>query len=150
MKESREYLCYCGLYCKMCSIVNGLPQAAGKLEGIMREDGWEYYGAQLYPEFDAFWSVLSELKQLDETSPLCKGGCGDPGCAIRACAISKELEVCALCDDFPCRLLKDFTARYPFLIENGERIRELGIETWLCEQDALVARGVTNKSLIKH
>ena len=42
MKESREYLCYCGLYCKMCSIVNGLPQAAGKLEGIMREDGWEY------------------------------------------------------------------------------------------------------------
>ncbi|PKN75444.1 MAG: hypothetical protein CVU49_04060 [Candidatus Cloacimonetes bacterium HGW-Cloacimonetes-2] len=150
MKESREYLCYCGLYCKMCSIVNGLPQAAGKLEGIMREDGWEYYGAQLYPEFDAFWSVLSELKQLDETSPLCKGGCGDPGCAIRACAISKELEVCALCDDFPCRLLKDFTARYPFLIENGERIRELGIETWLCEQDALVARGITNKSLIKH
>lgn len=39
MKESREYLCYCGLYCKMCSIVNGLPQTAGKLEGIMREDG---------------------------------------------------------------------------------------------------------------
>jgi hypothetical protein len=52
-----------------------------------------------------------------------------------------------LCDDFPCHQRIDFTARYPFLIENGKRIREIGIEAWLAEQDALVAKGFTNKTL---
>jgi len=133
----------------MCSIVNGIPQAAVQLHEIMQESGWEYYGDQLYPEFQAFWKVLTDLKQMDETSPLCKGGCGDPDCAIRICAKERGLEVCALCEDFPCQLLVDFQRRYPFLIENGNRIKEIGIEAWLREQDDLVLAGLTNRKLIK-
>jgi len=148
-KESKEYLCYCGLYCKMCSIIATLPLMAGDLFATMQADGWEFYGKEVYPEFDEFWKVLKNLKAMDETSPLCKGGCGDPTCQIRVCAKSKGLEVCAFCADFPCQTLSDFTRRYPFVLKNNERIRELGLEAWLAEQEELVAKGITNKSQIK-
>lgn len=69
MRESKDYLCYCGLYCKMCSIINGLPQAARSLHQIMQEDGWEGFGSFMYPEFGDFWKVLAELKEMDNTSP---------------------------------------------------------------------------------
>jgi hypothetical protein len=113
----------------------------------MQSDGWEYYGEEVYPEFQAFWKVLNDLGEMDQTSPLCIGGCGDPTCQIRVCAREKGLRVCAECTEFPCQLLTDFTRRYPFLVENGMRIREIGIDAWLAEQDELAARGITNKIL---
>ncbi len=149
MAESKEFLCYCGLYCKMCSLINGLPQAAQSLHQIMSEDGWEHFGEQVYPEFPEFWKTLSTLKDLDKASPNCKAGCGDPGCQIRQCAEAKGLEVCAFCEEFPCTLIQNFSRRYPFLIRNNERIRELGLEAWIQEMDTLVAAGHTHKSMIK-
>lgn len=59
MRESKDYLCYCGLYCKMCSIINGLPQAARSLHQIMQEDGWEGFGSFMYPEFGDFCGSIS-------------------------------------------------------------------------------------------
>ncbi len=147
MKESRAYLCYCGLYCKMCSFVATIPKQAKNLLETMRDDGWEYYGQELFPQFPEFWAVLKELKQMDETTPLCKGGCGDPECAIRKCALSKGLEVCAFCPEYPCERLTLFTRRYPFLLQNNNRLKEIGIEAWLAEQDKLVDDGMTNKKL---
>ena len=147
MRESKDYLCYCGLYCKMCSIINGLPQAARSLHQIMQEDGWEGFGSFMYPEFGDFWKVLAELKEMDNTSPLCIGGCGNPACEIRICAQAKGLDICAFCDEYPCVKLRAFTDAYPFILKNNERIREIGISAWLVEQDELVARGVTHKSL---
>jgi len=147
MKESSAYLCYCGLNCKLCSLVATLPKQARALFETMQEDGWEFYGQELFPQFPEFWAVLKELKQMDETTPLCKGGCGDPDCAIRKCAISKGLEVCAFCAEYPCERLISFTRRYPFLLENNDRIKEIGVVAWLAEQDELAARGITNKKL---
>lgn len=149
MKESKDFLCYCGLYCKMCSIVNGLPKAAKALHEVMQEDGWEYFGAQVYPEFESFWKTLLEIKELDKSSANCQAGCGDPGCAIRLCATAKGLEVCAFCAEFPCALLQEFSMKYPFVIRNNERIREIGRDAWLEEMDELVAQGVTHKSMME-
>ena len=110
---------------------------------------WEYFGKEVYPEFDEFWKVLQNISQMDKTCPGCYGGCGDPDCAIRKCAEERKLKLCADCKDFPCQKLTDFTRRYPFILENNLRIREIGLEKWLLEQDALVAQGVTNRSLCK-
>jgi len=149
MKTSIDYLCYCGLYCKMCSFVNGLPQAAQKLHQIMQEDGWESFGSFMYPEFADFWKLLSQIKDLDKSSELCQGGCGNPGCEIRRCAKIKDIAVCAFCDDYPCTILTEFAQAYPFILKNNERILELGIDAWLREQDEMVAIGVTHKSLMR-
>jgi hypothetical protein len=146
-RKSADYLTYCGLYCKMCSIVATIPRQAETLLNQMKGDGWEFFGSEIYPEFPVFWEILGKLAVLDKSTLLCIGGCGDPDCAIRKCAVSRGLQVCALCDEFPCQLLIDFTRRYPFLIKNNERIREIGVEAWLEEQDALVARGVTYSTL---
>lgn len=148
-KSSNDYLAYCGLYCKMCSLIATLPKQAGTLYDTMEEDGWEYYGAEVFPQFEDFWKVLKSLKEEDKTSPLCKGGCGDPDCAIRVCAKAKGYAVCAECAEFPCKVLSDFTRRYPFVLKNNERIREIGLEAWLEEQDELVEKGITNKILIQ-
>ncbi|MCK9332428.1 MAG: DUF3795 domain-containing protein [Candidatus Cloacimonetes bacterium] len=149
MKDSSEYLCYCGLYCKMCSLVNGLPQQAQQLFETMKEDGWESFGKYEYPDFEAFWKVLDFLKHKDKTCALCQGGCGDPSCEIRICAQNKHLAVCAFCDEFPCAKLESLFKAYPFIMENNKRIRDIGIEAWLIEQDNLVAQGITNKSLMQ-
>jgi len=131
----------------MCSIVNGLPQAASTLHQIIQEDGWEGFGRYVYPEFAVFWKVLAALKETDKTSSLCIGGCGNPDCQIRIFAKAKGLDVCAFCDEYPCAKLKAFTDAYPFILKINERIREIGITAWLVEQDDLVAKGVTHKSL---
>ncbi|HOA29626.1 MAG: hypothetical protein KBB33_07995 [Candidatus Cloacimonetes bacterium] len=57
------------------------------------------------------------------------------------------MDVCAFCDDFPCATLKILTNAYPFILKNNGRIREIGIEAWLREQDEHVANGVTHRSL---
>lgn len=149
MKDSKAYLAYCGLNCRMCSIIATVPVQANTLYDTMKDDGWEYWGAEVYPKFDTFWKVLKDLCTKHESCPACIGGCGDPDCKIRACAQAKGLEVCAFCDEFPCRLLRDFSAHYPFILKNNERIKEIGIEAWLIEQDELVAKGITNRSLAK-
>jgi hypothetical protein len=113
----------------------------------MAEDSWEFFGDQVYPEFKDFWKILKTLKDLDKESPNCVAGCGNPECEIRLCAQNKGLDVCAFCDEFPCQLIVDFTRRYPFLIRNNERIKQIGIDAWLQEMDAMVEKGVTHKSM---
>lgn len=80
-----------------------------------------------------------------------KMGC--KGCRIRNknCAFirrdcpalrKKELEFCYECDKFPCQNLKKisntYTERYSLsLIENLKRMKEVGVDTWLQEQEEL-------------
>ncbi|MDP2173824.1 MAG: DUF3795 domain-containing protein [Candidatus Cloacimonadaceae bacterium] len=146
-KTAKDYLCYCGLNCRMCSIVATLPRLAGNLHQTLQEDGWEFYGSELFPEFPDFWKVLKSISELDQTSPFCRGGCGDPDCGIRKCAIAKDIDVCAFCVEFPCKQLTDFIRRYPFIVQNNHRIREIGIDAWLTEQEELAAKGITNRDL---
>ncbi len=140
---------YCGLNCRLCNLTTILPATASKLHGIMRDDGWELYGAQLYPEFDDFWKVLASLAELKESCPKCKGGCGNPECVFRICAREKGLQLCAECADHPCQPLREFySGHYAKLAANNERIREIGLEAWLVKQQELVERGLSFKDLV--
>ncbi|RLC46801.1 MAG: hypothetical protein DRH57_05360 [Candidatus Cloacimonadota bacterium] len=47
--------------------------------------------------------------------------CAD--CKIRSCAISKELENCAYCDDYPCNKLDKFLNFVPNAKKTLEKIR---------------------------
>ncbi|HOY85002.1 MAG: DUF3795 domain-containing protein [Candidatus Cloacimonetes bacterium] len=149
IKLTLKDIAYCGLNCRLCNLTTILPDAAAKLLGIMRDDGWELYGPELYPEFAEFWKVLADLSGLKESCPMCKGGCGNPECVFRICARDKGLELCADCPDYPCQPLQDFYAgHYAKLAVNNERIREIGLEAWLEEQQQLVERGLSFKDLV--
>ena len=59
-------------------------------------------------------------------------------CPTRACAISKKLTHCGECEDFPCKLLKDFYEDGNPMHEsaqiNIQKINEQGIENWIKEK----------------
>ncbi|MFA6720664.1 MAG: DUF3795 domain-containing protein [Candidatus Cloacimonadaceae bacterium] len=142
-------IAYCGLNCRLCNLTTILPEAAGKLLSIMRNDGWEHFGSQLYPEFGEFWKVLGLLSGLKESCPMCKGGCGNPECVFRICAREKGLQLCAECVDYPCEPLREFfSGHYEKLAVNNQRIREIGLEAWLEEQQELVKRGLSFQDLV--
>lgn len=68
-------------------------------------------------------------------------------CKLRRCAFEeKDVDLCNECPEFPCKKLLDKLPRaHPGdprfeyrveVLENAERIRQVGVERWLEEQDA--------------
>ena len=130
-----KYVTYCGLYCRLCSNLARIPQQAAALRQTLRKDGWELFGESLVPGFREFWAVLERLSQSDQTCRGCRGGCGDPLCSIRQCAQEKSVEVCSSCAEYPCSRIEHLAARYPNLISDGTRQRQIGLGKWVEEQE---------------
>lgn len=71
----------------------------------------------------------------------CRGGtsfCFGGNCRVRACAESKGVDFCTECNAFPCELSYELIAGAPVrceVLRNAYRIREIGWEPWLKEQD---------------
>ncbi len=137
--ENRDFLAYCGLYCKLCSIGTRVPKQAALLRETMQKSGYEYFGEFAYSDFKPFWKTLAELSEIRMDDCRCRNGCGDPECRIRTCAVERNLESCAFCENFPCEHINALAAGYPNLIANNLRIKEIGIDAWLDEQEKLVA-----------
>jgi len=132
---------YCGLYCGLCSTKTRLPEQAAALRKTLAQDGWEYYGEYVVPGFGAFWEGLGKMIAFGENCPGCRGGCGDPDCGIRKCAVERGVELCPLCAEFPCGHIDALARRYPNLIADGMRLAEIGTEAWLLEQKERRATG---------
>jgi len=60
-------------------------------------------------------------------------------CPTRACCIDKGLLHCGLCEDFPCSVLYNFyndgVKHHYLAYENMLRIKEVGLEQWVLEQE---------------
>ena len=60
-------------------------------------------------------------------------------CKIRDCALSRGIDFCFACTAFPCNSVRQIDKRYRqkyyvSLIENGLRIKTIGIEQFLVEE----------------
>ena len=130
-----KYVTYCGLYCRLCSNLARIPQQAAALRETLQKEGWEYWGQHALRGFAEFWDALERLSQSDNTCKGCREGCGDPECGIRKCARKKRVEVCSSCTQYPCHQIEALAKRYPNLIADGTRQRQIGIETWVEEQE---------------
>jgi len=126
---------YCGLYCRLCSNMSRIPRLASELRSTMAKDGWEGYGEFIVPEFKPFWAVLDHLSRMETECPGCRGGCGDPECAIRICARERNVDLCPLCGEFPCAKVEAIAAWYPNLLADGRRLARIGLEAWTAEQE---------------
>ena len=63
--------------------------------------------------------------------PMCLNGGGAP-CENRKCAKEKNLESCLLCDDYlTCKHTKYHRDWYPFVVENYERVKQVGFQKHL-------------------
>lgn len=125
----------CGLYCGLCASRRRIPELASRLSRALVEEGYDqgYYDIPgLQERFPAFWDGLRVLA----TAPCvgCRGGGGNPGCAIRQCALERQVVACPYCSEFPCERL-DALRAYPLYRSDAERLRSIGIEAWAGEQE---------------
>lgn len=125
---------YCGLYCGLCSQRNRIPQRAGALRDSMHKEAWDLWGQEI-PKFREFWSFLNGLAE-SESRCSCRGGqCGPPFCGIRKCAPQKGVDVCPFCDDYPCERILGLAKGYVTMLADGKRMKEIGLEAWIQEQE---------------
>lgn len=115
-----DLIAYCGLYCGACSFK------------VAYDDNDVRHLEVMPAKYDRY--KTEEL----EFCPGCRleNQCGD--CKIRDCAISKNLEHCGVCTDFPCELIQNFNddgiPHHGACISNLKNLQELGSDLWLKEQ----------------
>lgn len=142
-QDSLRLVTYCGLYCGLCAQRTRIPQQAEQLQKSMREEGydnWYQYVPNLKDTFPPFWQFLQQLTELDCTCRSGKGG--PPDCKIRQCAQKEKIATCPQCKEYPCTLIEALAEHYPTLIQDGKRLKKIGVEKWLKEQEERAQRGV--------
>lgn len=131
----------CGLYCGLCASRRRIPERARHLREALIEEGYDkgYFDIPgLQGRFDAFWKGLHLLA----TRPCagCRAGGGYPECPIRPCAEARGTDTCPRCPVFPCPQLEALR-RYPMYRADAERLRRIGSEAWVAEQERRAASG---------
>ena len=137
----KKYVCYCGLYCENCAVKVKVEPAAKCLYDEMKSAGFEEV-ISFIPGGEGFWSFLKGMTD-DGICISCRDGGGDPGCVIRVCAKEKGVEICTLCDDYPCDKVAVFLERHPALDSDNALLRNKGWATWSVLQDERMYEGYT-------
>ena len=135
----KRYTCYCGLYCENCAVMSKVTPAAKVLYNEMKKAGFEEV-INFIPGGDGFWPFLKEMAE-NGTCVSCRDGSGNPNCAVRICAKDKGVEMCALCQNYPCERFDDFFKGYPILKSDNDLLREKGWERWAKLQDERCKKG---------
>ncbi len=138
---NREYACYCGLYCDNCAVKVKVEPASKVLYDEMKKAGFEDIMPFL-PDGEKFWSFLKNMA-IEGVCVSCRAGSGNPGCQVRICAQTKNVEMCALCESYPCELFTRYFEGYPVLRQDNVVLREKGWEAWSQLQDERQARAFT-------
>jgi hypothetical protein len=136
-----ESVTYCGLFCELCSARARIPHQAQALQKSMEEEGYSIWGKEI-PDFKPFWDFLRGLCDPQKVCSGCRQGGGPPFCSIRTCCRKKGLDICVFCEEYPCHRIRELAKGYPTLLSDGTRIKEIGIEKWIEEQEIRAKKGV--------
>ncbi len=119
----KELIGACGIYCHSCDIYHA----------------WKDDNAELKQKIAENISKMVD-KTIDPKLIKCTG-CHGPiethwseNCEIMLCAIAKNVDMCALCDDFVCEKLEEFYQKgYEGARKNSLRVKEVGMDVWFEE-----------------
>jgi len=142
---NKELICYCGLYCGNCAVKAKVEPASKVLYEEMKKAFFEEI-MSMFPDGETFWSFLKGMA-VQGVCISCKAGSGNPGCAVRICAKEKNVDMCALCERYPCEQFTRFFEGYPTLKHDNAILRELGFDVWAKLQDERQASGFTYTDL---
>ena len=137
----KKYICYCGLYCENCAVKAKIGPASKTLYEAMKKAGFEEI-INYIPGGEGFWPFLKNMTEQGLCNS-CREGGGNPGCAVRICAKEKGVEMCALCESYPCDKINLFYRNYTTLEQDNALLREKGLEAWAKLQDERVKKGFT-------
>jgi len=78
----------------------------------------------------------------DTHCPMCLNR-GRAPCENRKCASAKNLQSCLLCEEYPrCRHTEYQREWYPFVVQNYDRVKQVGFEKHLEEEEERARAGV--------
>jgi len=141
-KEALRLVTYCGLHCGLCAQRARIPKQAVQLQETLNTEGLEdfyQYAPDIRNAFPEFKRFLEKLARFDCSCRVGTGG--SPDCKIRNCARSRNVEVCALCSEYPCPRIQPMADRYPLLLTDGKHMKEIGVERWVEEQERRAKSG---------
>jgi len=139
-KENYSYG-VCGVFCEMCPTGNGkISQLASELLKLIKNS---YKWAEDKVNF-SFKDVQEGLEWLTKDScPTCRQ-IKEPWCDVLKCEKARKLQSCLLCEEFlDCPSTAYHRDRYPFVIENYNRVKEIGLEKHLAEERKKAKNGIT-------
>ncbi|MHA2281800.1 MAG: DUF3795 domain-containing protein [Promethearchaeota archaeon] len=132
--KNEDYVAYCGIYCRLCGNHQDIPKRGKELKDILEKEDFEGWGLQ-FKEFNDFWVLLNKLIDVEEDKCCKTEKCGAPFCGIRKCAKEKKINVCPFCSEYPCEKVKTLANSEATLIFDGHRMKDLGLEEWIKEQE---------------
>jgi len=138
----KKYICYCGVYCENCGIKTKVEPTAKVLYEEMAKMGFEGF-IRFIPNGESFWAFLKYMVEHGVCISCQSGDGGDPNCAIRICAKERGIEMCALCNEYPCDKLAETFKVNPTKKSDNDLLREQGMEQWAKLQDERKAKGFT-------
>jgi len=126
MKPDEKWLAaVCGLYCGKCDSYLA-SHGDRELQRRIAEKVSETTDKEVKPE---------EIKCEGCWGPL--GIHWSPDCKMRSCAVEKGYRFCFQCEEYPCgRLVMFKDKHYPYVLDNLNRMRQIGVDAWLKEQKA--------------
>jgi len=132
----------CGVYCGQCPNGNGRVKIiAGELKRLVDtvRYNWVRDAVKSF-DFDEFRKGLEWFS--DSQCPMCLNGGGAP-CENRKCAPKKNLQSCLLCDEYlTCRNTEYQRGVYPFVVENYDRVKQVGFQKHLEEEEERTKAGI--------
>lgn len=137
-----ECVAYCGLYCDLCAQRAEVPVRSKALIKSLHDEGFDdfyRYDPEMKESFPPFWHFLRKLASFECSCRNNSGG--PPDCPIRECAREKNIVACPFCERYPCHHIEKLARRYPLLIPDGKRMKEIGLEEWIGEQKVRSSRG---------
>jgi len=133
----------CGVYCGQCPSGNGrVRYAAGELKRLIDTTRYEWLNeVEKRFSFEEFRKGLEWFAQAQ--CPGCLRGGGAP-CANRGCAKEKGLRSCLECGEYlTCKDTDYHREWYPFVLDSYERVKEVGLDRHLEEEERRARAGVS-------
>jgi hypothetical protein len=142
MSKSNQRYGICGVYCGQCPHGNGrVKMMAGELKRLVDTTGYDWVKDAVNSfSFNEFRKGLEWFS--DSQCPMCQNG-GGAHCENRKCAPKNGLQSCLLCRDYlTCKNTEYQRDAYPFVVENYDRVKQVGFEKHLEEENERARAGV--------
>lgn len=139
MKDGKELLAYCGLYCGDCLGYTGLlAKRAKSLMTALEKHKFDRTAKCVFPkelkDYYRFHEMLGFMTGLKCPKVCRKRKDTETSCKIRECCIDKGFYACYECDDFEiCDKLKSFMQglHADSCVRNLKAIEKMGLEAWI-------------------
>ncbi|MEM3700899.1 MAG: DUF3795 domain-containing protein [Candidatus Bathyarchaeia archaeon] len=135
---------YCGVCCSHCGMQKRIPNMAKELKRFVnayRYGDWISYVTKDFG-FENFMKGLNWFANSSCAGCLSEGGM--PNCEVRSCCKEKGLKNCYFCENFlKCEKIGYQKGTYR-INENYERIKRIGYEQWLKEQEEKLKENFDN------